>query len=73
MNQRGDSVLYGHSGVFIRHDPAEIRGVEGLRLDNFPEINFTTPVWYLIWYFIFALPRSDQERRLAGFLWQSSN
>ena len=27
MNQRDDSVQYGHSDVFIRHDPAEIRGL----------------------------------------------
>ena len=27
MNQRDDSVQYGHSDVFIRHDPAEILGL----------------------------------------------
>jgi hypothetical protein len=26
MNFREDSIQYGHLGVFIRHDPAEIRG-----------------------------------------------
>ena len=25
MNLREDSIQYGHLGVFIRHDPAEIR------------------------------------------------
>ena len=27
MNQNDDYVQYGHSDVFIRHDPAEIRGL----------------------------------------------
>jgi len=27
MNERDDSVQYGHLGVFIRHDLAEIRGL----------------------------------------------
>ena len=27
MNQRDEPVQYGHYDVFIRHDPAEIRGL----------------------------------------------
>ena len=40
MNQRDDSVHYGHSDVFIRHDPAEIRGLVVVAPDRSQDFPF---------------------------------
>jgi hypothetical protein len=67
MNQRDSSVQYGHSDVFIRHDPAEIRGLVVAAPRQSQDYQFPSSTSF----FLFR-HASDQDCRLAGFPSKSS-
>ena len=67
MNQRGDSVQYGHSDVFIRHDPAEIRGLVVVAPSHSQDFQFFSSTSGIL----FRLA-SDQERQNKAFRLKSS-